>query len=660
MKLQEIVINNFMPYKGEQIVQFPQHETQNVMLLYGDNMRGKTSFLNAIRWGFYGLAVGRHLRTIPRVNLVNIEAASVDDWSMSILLKFTHEEKSYELRRKITKKSHVSVPSIDNDFEEVIGLKVDGEVIAGDKILNQINQVSPEEISRFFLFDGELLQEYENLLLDKNAQGEKIKLHIEQALGVPSLINGRADFSVLLQESRRKQTRDANNSSELKSLATRQSDLDVKEDTAKVDLNSLKEQKSDVELLVDGIDDKLKNTEAAQRSKAELDVLTATKKATEDNVFYDQNERRQLLKNAWKDILYTGVQPVLKNIKEQRSAMFEASNNKVILDSKILELEKSLLDPICPTCSQSISETEITDIKGQIAVLKAEASLSFIDIKDIRHLDNKIEQFSQIQSQSEGTRFCELVKKERKSKVQLMKLETNIDEIEDEISGFDTDEISRQRNIRDNYIKQLSNIENDISTVEKSLEKIKKDQTQISNVISKSTQGTNSLSSVKVDLYQSLESVFSEGINELRDSARLQVEKYATNAFSQLTTEATYSGLEINQNYGLTILDHQGRALKERSAGAEQIVALSLIDGLNRTARKSGPIIMDTPLGRLDPKHRANVLKYLPKMADQVVLLVHEGEIDPNKDLENFKERIGARYAIERISSTQSRIIRSH
>ncbi|ABV87632.1 AAA family ATPase [Shewanella pealeana] len=258
MKLQEIVINNFMPYKGEQIVQFPQHETQNVMLLYGDNMRGKTSFLNSIRWGFYGLAVGRHLRTIPRVNLVNIEAASVDDWSMSILLKFTHEEKSYELRRKITKKSHVSVPSIDNDFEEVIGLKVDGEVIAGDKILNQINQVSPEEISRFFLFDGELLQEYENLLLDKNAQGEKIKLHIEQALGVPSLINGRADFAVLLQESRRIQTRDANNSSELKSLATRQSDLDVKEDTAKADLKSLKEQKNDVELLVDTIDEKLK------------------------------------------------------------------------------------------------------------------------------------------------------------------------------------------------------------------------------------------------------------------------------------------------------------------------------------------------------------------------------------------------------------------
>ena len=110
MKLQELIINNFMPYKGEQKVSFPQHETQNVMLLFGDNMRGKTSFLNAIRWGFYGNAVGRHLREIPRLSLVNMDAAAMGDWSMSITLKFSDSNKSYELRRQITKKSHVSSP----------------------------------------------------------------------------------------------------------------------------------------------------------------------------------------------------------------------------------------------------------------------------------------------------------------------------------------------------------------------------------------------------------------------------------------------------------------------------------------------------------------------------------------------------------------------
>ncbi len=104
MKLKELTIHNFMPYKGEQKVSFPQHDTQNVMLLYGDNMRGKTSFLNAMRWGFYGTAVGRHLRAIPRINLVNIEAATEGDWSMSIMLKFSDAGKDYEIRRRIEKR----------------------------------------------------------------------------------------------------------------------------------------------------------------------------------------------------------------------------------------------------------------------------------------------------------------------------------------------------------------------------------------------------------------------------------------------------------------------------------------------------------------------------------------------------------------------------
>ena len=107
MKLKELVVNNFMPYKGEQKIEFPQHEKQNVMLVFGDNMRGKTSFLNSIRWGFYGTALGRHLREIPRVNLINSVSASENNWNMSILIRFDHENREYELRRQINKKEHI-------------------------------------------------------------------------------------------------------------------------------------------------------------------------------------------------------------------------------------------------------------------------------------------------------------------------------------------------------------------------------------------------------------------------------------------------------------------------------------------------------------------------------------------------------------------------
>jgi len=135
-----------MPYKGEQIIELPQHETQNVMLLFGDNMRGKTSFLNAVRWGFYGVALGRHLREIPRINLINTDAAAEGDWRMSVSLFFEHGGKNYELNRRIEKREKASHPRNNADFKEDIGLRIQGSPVEGGLINNEINQVMPREV----------------------------------------------------------------------------------------------------------------------------------------------------------------------------------------------------------------------------------------------------------------------------------------------------------------------------------------------------------------------------------------------------------------------------------------------------------------------------------------------------------------------------------
>lgn len=660
MKLQEIVIQNFMPYKGEQKIEFPQHDTQNVMLLFGDNMRGKTSFLNSIRWGFYGLALGRHMRLIPRLNLINSIAATEDDWNMSIKLKFSHEGKQYELRRQLQKKEHVSIPRNDGDFEETIRLKIDNKVISGDLIINEINKVTPEEISRFFLFDGELLQEYENLLVEQSEQGEKIKEHIEQALGVPALVNGRNEFSKLLTDARRIQTRDAKNSSDAKTYAEQQRVNEVKQVTLEKDIQDLQIQQRDVQKQIDDIEEELKNTEAVQRKKYELDVLKAKLKKVEEQLAYDADEQRKLFKDAWKDVLFKGVEPLVASLQSKRNSLMSAANNKAVLDSKISELQNSLANPICPTCTQTIPQQELDGIKAKIEELKAEAELSLVNLDDVTDINLQIDKLTKVKSHSECSRICKLVTKRRKDQVSVIKIETQIDDIQEEIIGFDTEQIMRQREKKDRLGNQLFKLENDIKETKIQLNKLSEKQAHISALISKSSGSEGQSSTIRVNLYQNLEVVFKEGINELRDALRGQVETFASSAFSQLTTEKTYAGLEINSNYGLSILDHTGNVLKERSAGAEQIVALSLIDGLNKTARKSGPIVMDTPLGRLDPNHRSNVLKYLPKMAEQVVLLVHEGEIDPSRDLSNFAERIGARYQIQRISATESRIVRSN
>ena len=660
MILKELSICDFMPYKGEQKVIFPNHDTQNVMLLFGDNMRGKTSFLNAIRWVFYGKAMGRHLRKIPRTNLVNSESAKEGNWQTSVSLTFSHEDKNYEIKRSISKKSHVSSPKRDADFNERIGLRIDGEVIAGDNIVSQINQVIPEEISRFFLFDGELLQEYENLLLEENEQGEKIKEHIEQALGVPALIHARDELGQLLKMARNVQSKDARKSSELASYAEEQKQLQSQMDDFENELSLLLDQQNQAQKKVDDIDDELKNTEIAQRKDGKIKELQSERKASE-NVLVDlEKEYRELLRSVWQDILYQDMSPIIQQMEKRKDVLQKSISKKAVYLFEINDLQESLNNSNCSSCGQQISNKNTDHIIKKIDQTKASLDLIKDNPDELINLNDKITSLSKIKSRGEIKRLISNVASQRKIRIEFVRIDTSLDELKDEIKGFDTEHITNQRSKRDRLIAQLGKLENDIKHVRDSINMNNKSQDHIASLISRSEFGKNQESSIRVNIYKVLWEIFSEGIERLRDSLKGEVEQFASKTFLEIISEKTYSGLNINQNYGLSIVDHQGRILNERSAGAEQIVALSLIDGLNKTARKSGPIIMDTPLGRLDPNHRMNVLNYLPNMAQQVILLVHDGEIDQSRDLGNIAERIGARYEIARISATESKLIKSN
>ena len=168
----------------------------------------------------------------------------------------------------------------------------------------------------------------------------------------------------------------------------------------------------------------------------------------------------------------------------------------------------------------------------------------------------------------------------------------------------------------------------------------------------------NSRAALLVDIYKKIENTFKDSIDNLRERLKFQVQEKASEAFLQLTNQKRYSGLRINANYGLSILDENGVDVNLRSAGAEQIVALSLIDGLSRTGRKAGPVIMDTPFARLDPNHRKNILNYLPKTASQFILFVHEGEVSKESAIQVLSQKLGMQYEIIRETVYRSKLVR--
>ncbi|MDP6541268.1 MAG: DNA sulfur modification protein DndD, partial [Phycisphaerales bacterium] len=91
-------------------------------------------------------------------------------------------------------------------------------------------------------------------------------------------------------------------------------------------------------------------------------------------------------------------------------------------------------------------------------------------------------------------------------------------------------------------------------------------------------------------------------------------------------------GVKIDPvNYTLSLLDKSGEVIpSERlSAGERQLLATAMLWGLADSSSMQLPVIIDTPLGRLDRKHRANLVsEYFPNASQQVVLLSTDEEID--------------------------------
>ena len=83
------------------------------------------------------------------------------------------------------------------------------------------------------------------------------------------------------------------------------------------------------------------------------------------------------------------------------------------------------------------------------------------------------------------------------------------------------------------------------------------------------------------------------------------------------------------------------------SAGEKQLLAISTIWALRDVSGVPMPVIIDTPLGRLDSDHRLSMIQnYFPRASHQVVLLATDTEVDRTLMLE-LEPAVSHAYTLE-------------
>lgn len=134
-----------------------------------------------------------------------------------------------------------------------------------------------------------------------------------------------------------------------------------------------------------------------------------------------------------------------------------------------------------------------------------------------------------------------------------------------------------------------------------------------------------------------------------RKLAQLQSEFVAR--FNHLIRKDDFvSSVRIDRtSFEATLIDRAGREVRKASlsAGEKQVYAIAMLWALARTSGRPLPMIIDTPLARLDSEHRAALVeRYLPEASHQVIVLSTDTEID-DRLLEDLLPSVSHTYRLD-------------
>lgn len=119
----------------------------------------------------------------------------------------------------------------------------------------------------------------------------------------------------------------------------------------------------------------------------------------------------------------------------------------------------------------------------------------------------------------------------------------------------------------------------------------------------------------------------------LLDLKIAQLRKEFVERFNHLARKGDFvADVRIDcSTFDATLIHKSGGEIRKSSlsAGEKQVYAIAMLWALARTSGRALPVIIDTPLARLDSEHRAAIVeRYFPDVSHQVIVLSTDTEVD--------------------------------
>lgn len=656
LRFTKLEISNFGPYQGTQVIDFPTDD--GVVIVWGYNGFGKTSIMKAIRFALWGKIIDDHNNEEPLASYVNHEAVERGE-DMKVVLHMNYDEDNYVLTRCLERRENSSGIN-DSDYAFEVFLQRGVDIVSPTECGHFLRTAIPEAISRFYLFDGELLQQYENLLKSEN-DNSVIKDSIEDILGLPILEISRDNLALVLKDYSTNFTKVSSADERTKQAAKKIEGLVEKEDEIKGSIAELESELSKSVQDLGAVDAKLEETETYRSYTQDIRGCESVISDAESELEELKEAIRDSLDNLWEAPLNAviGREITLKTERKDTlsKSISESNENRTMYDILSRLFEKHDSDCNCPICNALIDEDAYRFIgqqrdkysSGVDPALQQEFSNLEAEIRLLRSLkctDNTSDIRTKLQT----------IEK-LKNKIALKGVEKERLESERRRIAGDNDEgmIDKLMPEHDRLTGLINTYKKGISDANEEIEKNKAAIEKLRLQIKKNQSSTETQRAQdELDICQQIFDLFNEAIERFKLNLKDNVQRDATAYFTSVAHNPDYTELSINEEYGLEILTGSGVKVPHRSSGYVQVVAISLIAALHKNAPISGPIIMDSTFQRIDPRHKSNILESLPSLGRQVIVLAYPDEIQDTTARNVLKGKLRKEVSIKQISSFNS------
>lgn len=623
MYFTKIELHNFGIYNGtHEMVLTDKIGNRNITLIGGLNGRGKTTLHDAVLIALYGKQALKYIQEKEKsydkllADHINNHATDEETFVAVTLVL----EDGTEIRIKRSWRSNGK----RIDQQTVVEKNGNIDKYLGDNWNYYIEEILPFGIARFFFFNNEKITQ-----LADDSSFEQIKSSIKAAIGVSTIEKTIDHIDEVI---RRKEAA-------LKSFETselNQEYQDVEQEITRIDqrLEEAQREKNKLELHCQKLAIQMETKENEFWSSGgdlsrNRDAIKAEMNRISDVVEQIQQEILQLASNPatplalCKDLVaqsYNEEQEQLKNdVRRHTDTIVNESYQRVItrLDSsqippQILDLVKSIInDELVGHVSKAVKENRISMSPVSLMLYEKLISEFFPGITQ---------------------KILNLIASSESQEAGYMNLEAHLGDADDKTLAMQLYEtlksIEKEKAVADNeFQKKIDSIE----SMKRQREiLVGKRIRLIKGMAEKENTNDDNMRIIKYAA-MSIEAL-TEFKKRLQKEKVGRLSKTASDCFQTLVEKQSLAErIDIDpETLDVTIVGVDGNELlkNQLSAGEQQMFAVAIVWALALSSGYKAPVIVDTPMARLDSSHRTNfVTKYLPAASSQVMVLSTDEEI---------------------------------